>query len=183
MNKKLFFAVGICTAVTCVFGGARIDLDGNKESVGIDFKNPAAGKITAADWRSKPNPGQYLIFEIPATEKWQDFSFQFTPAKTGKVRLSLAGNWAAEAKDRATVLFDDISVEGLRNGNFEDLHPETKHPRVWWSPGGGASIVVDAESKSNAIMVNNSKAIFQDIGVEAGKEYTVRGRFKLAPAQ
>ena len=170
----------------------RFDLDGAKESVPLEGPVVATGKGSASNpaWAKDKQP--YFVsanFSVPA-KTWTEVGVTFTPAKDGKVTITLRGPYkqkpgqGADGKkemDPVLVTWDGVTAEGASvvNGSFEKLtDKEPIRPASWWVPADAkiAKVVSDGSAKdgSNAVLAWHNEAFGQTFAVKAGVPVTVK---------
>lgn len=179
---------------------ARVEIAGSwsADQVDLDIDNVSeGGKATPANWAGT-DPAKHVIIEFPANAGWRQASITFIPHKTGRVTLSLLGNYSrvsSSAKELTPVFiaYDDLKIEGatLKNPSFEASDANGK-PDDWSinnSPESlppiddrnRAKIVTgNAVDGEKAVRVWHNSRVNQTLQVEAEKPVTITFSYRLA---
>lgn len=179
---------------------ARVEIAGSwsADQVDLDVENVSeGGKATPANWAGT-DPAKHVIIEFPANAGWKQASITFIPHKTGRVTLSLLGNYyrvSSSAKELIPVFiaYDDLKIEGatLKNPSFE-ASDATGKPDDWVinnSPESlppiddrnRAKIVTgNAVDGEKAVRVWHNSRVNQSLQVEAEKPVTITFSYRLA---
>ena len=108
---------------------------------------------------------------------WKEYSFKFTPEKSGYVWISLEGEYPPKEEPNLVfkVDYDDVVVEGptIKNGDFEDMGDDGVANSWKWSgeviPNDGAS----AQSGDHFVTATANNRIGQTVMVTGGQPVTI----------
>ncbi len=160
---------------------ARIDINGQAQQITLqkgDEKNVYYGN---GSWLEADQKDKHLMASFEASaDEWRDFTFSFTPSKSGVITFILLGQWDETPENRKFVLYDEISITGdiLKNSNFDTMADDMK-PVAWIAYKNNPEIVNNPDNNTNAVKVNHDSIFIQYIKVEADREYMVNGKVKL----
>jgi hypothetical protein len=167
---------------------ARIDISGVASKIAVIPETTGDG-VTAAPGMGVTGDAakQTLTYQMPVADaQWKTMTFSFTPQASGKVNLSLRGEYR---KDGETwVYFDDLQVKKatIANGDFEEKDAKNLPANWQVKPGQHPLLVQDAsivKSGKACVKVSHSNRMAQDLTVEAGTEVSVSVQVRLSKVE
>lgn len=182
MFKRVLTIAVLTAGITCFAASAiRIEINGISNKVVV--KPGKAGKglrIANAHWL-KDNNKYFLVIasgmNIP--EKWQKYTFSFTPETNGVVNIYFRGAWhkpkGAKKNLEVWVAYDNITVTGTEAVNSDFEFVNQKNLFNGWT-GNGANMVTgpkEAQSGKNYIIVWHNNPVYQTLKLKKGQEVTI----------
>jgi hypothetical protein len=193
MKARNLLIVGLTAISVCkvLAEEKEIDIPATARVARIDISN-RAHKIELTPNKNCNNPSWcrdnkmfnlYSYSEPLTTDKWTDFSLEFTPMEDGDLLLVVQGQYW-KLKDAAStypvyVLFSALEVTGaeLKNSNFSQL--SNRDMPISWSCKGDVKVL--KEGDGNKIRVAYRRALIsQSIKVTKGQKVTISTKVKYA---
>jgi len=182
--KKTMILCALTMIANLVFAAdqARIDINGQAQQITLqkgDEKNVYYGN---GSWLEADQKDKHLMASFEASaDEWRDFTFSFTPSKSGVITFILLGQWDETPTNRKFVLFDDITITGniLKNTSFDEMNADNATPKSWIKQKGATEVMKNPDNGTNAVKVHCDAPLIQYMTVEANKKYTVSGKMKL----
>ena len=177
MLKRILTIAVLAAGITCFAGsGVRIDIDGVKNKILLKPGKGSKG-LTIVNSNNK----YYLLVKsaMNLSNKWQKFSFSFTPDKDGIVNIHFKGVYhkvkGAKKLTEAWAAYDNITVTGTEAENCDFEFVNQKNLFNGWS-GSGANMVTgseDAKSGKNYIIVWHNNPVYQTLKLKKGQKVTI----------
>jgi hypothetical protein len=181
MLKRFLTVAVLAAGICCSASQARVDINGRKENIELKPGSASKGlKVTNGSWL-KDKAQYYLMAYTPAklTDKWQKFSFSFTPDKDGIVKIDFRGAFykpkGAKKNIEVWAAYDNITITGTeaKNCDFEFVG---QHNMFDGWEGDISNMVTgaeDAKSGKNYIIAWHNNPVFQTLKVKKGQTVTV----------
>lgn len=189
MNLHQHLCVAVLSALTSISayaadGKARIDISGTASKIVVLPEVAGDGvAVTPGMGVTGEAAKQVLTYQMPVDAgQWRTMTFSFTPQASGKVNLSIRGEYR---KDGETwVYFDDLQAKGasVTNGDFEEKGAKNLPANWQVKPGQFPLMVKDdtiVKSGKSCVKVSHGNRMAQDLSVEGGKEVTVTAQVRL----
>ncbi len=182
MLKKILALAVLVTGTACFAApGVRIDISGVSEKI-ILKPGKASKDLKVINSGLEKGESKYCIkaySDTKLSDKWQKFSFSFTPEKGGVIKIHFRGAYhkpeGAKENTAIWVAYDDITVTGTEaeNCDFEFVNQENMFDG--W--GGNAANMVtgaeDAKSGKNYVIAWHNNPVYQTLEMKKGQEVTI----------
>lgn len=165
----------------------RFEINGVPDKIISKFQPNPNASSGYAGWYG---PDKYYVLTVnmkePLTDQWTDFTFTFTPNRSGKVWLRIGGRWFKDPEERHWLLINQVKLNGklLPNGDFKkyrEKKPEVYRPNNWILHNRADYYLDAGENKTPACLINHDSPITTSFQVRAGEPNTVTIRAKVPP--
>jgi len=175
MLKRILTIAVLVAGISCFASSAvRIDVNGVGKKIAMKPGKASKGLKIAVN--------KYAITaysDMNISNKWQKYSFSFTPAKDGIVDIHFRGAYhkpkGAKKNIAVWVAYDNITITGTKAENCDFEFVNQKNLFNGWS-GDGANMVTgseDAKSGKNYIIVWHDNPVYQTLKLKKGQTVTI----------
>ena len=182
MFKRVLTIAVLVAGIGCfAASGVRIDINALSSKIALAPGKASKGlKVVNGSWM-KDNSKYYLMAYSPMnlTDKWQKFSFSFTPDADGIVKIHLRGSWhkpkGAPKNIALWTAYDNITITGTEAKNCDFEFVNQKNMFNGWT-GSTANMVIgkeDAQSGKNYVIAWHNNPVYQTLKLKKGEEVTV----------
>lgn len=191
MKKILTLAIAAAAAfaVQAADSFFRVDFNAGKDQIVMTPEKSDSMSAATMNWVKDAEARKYTLTtaskqKISGTE-WKDYKIMFVPSKSGTVNITVGGQWAAKAGDRAWILVNRIDLNGkpYANGEFKTTYKASNGvtmPNGFWLGGKSKYLPAAGEKGTPAILVNHDNRIGFNMKVEGGKKYELGFVIKAA---
>jgi hypothetical protein len=180
-KKVLLSAVLVAGFVCSGASSVRIDIRGEKSKVELKPGEASKGlKVINPGWAKENKKYALMIFSASKlTDKWQKFSFSFTPQNDGEVKIHFKGEYhkpkGAEKNIALWTAYDNITVAGTeaKNSDFEFVNQKDLFDGWGGNPANMVTGMEDAQSGKNYIIVWHNSPVYQTLKLKKGEKVTI----------
>ncbi|MDD5697304.1 MAG: hypothetical protein PHH77_01690 [Victivallaceae bacterium] len=176
LKRALIISAAVAAAGCFAASGIKIELNGTDDKIELKPGKADQG-LTVVNADSKYCLTVASALNLP--DKWQKYSFSFTPNKEGIVSIHFCAPSSKPQGDKTDITFwtayDNITITGTeaKNCDFEFVGQNNLFDGWSGNPANMVTGMEDAQSGKNYIVVWHNNPVYQTLKVKPGQPVTV----------
>jgi hypothetical protein len=180
-KKVLLSAVLVAGFVCSGDSSVRIDIRGEAGKVEMAPGEASKGlEVVNPSWAKDLKKFALSVYSsLKLTDKWQKFSFSFTPQDDGMVKIHFKGLYRKVKGSNKNIVswtaYDNITVAGTeaKNCDFEFVNQKNLFDGWAGNPANMVTGVEDAKSGKNYVIVWHDSPVIQTLKLKKGEKVTI----------